>query len=178
MLESILRSQTNPKITFHPDFNQYGGDASVFHEAGYDAYMTAVIMIRLAARLAHEGGWQYTHSQHPNQNVQLPRHIASESKDYLPMDIDAQPIAVIKDHGIGLAEPGIADQQHIAYQLTPKKAINFFSLGRKEDESFPDNVTAIPGFYDERKKFWAPYMNRLRMFQTDEGVLKLPGIMK
>ena len=166
----------------HAEHNTYGGDGHAFHEAGYDAYITATILIRAAARLAHEGGWQLTPPQHQtNQTEPLSHHtknvardVASEAKDYVPMEVDSETPG-IKDHGVGLAETigvvGVASQQPQQNQ----RPVHFLSLGASEDEKFRDDVKMIPSFYDgDNRKFWEPYVNTLRMFNTDEGVLKLP----
>lgn len=184
ILESLLRSQTNPKIELHAESNAYGGDGHAFHEAGYDAYITATILIRVAARLAHEGGWQLTPPQLQTHQTEPPpshhtknvaRDVASEAKDYVPMEVDSEPPG-IKDRGVGLAETigmvGVVSQQPQP-NLRP---VAFLSLGTSEDEKFRDDVKTIPGFYDgDNSKFWEPYVNKLKMFNTDEGVLKLPG---
>ena len=181
MLESFLRTQTNPKIALEPNYSDYGGEDHTYHEAGYDAYMTGFLMIRLAARLAYEGGLRSAISQDQTQpsspstsKHQADRDLASESKDYAPMDVDDGIIAM-KDHGVGLAEGCVIEQQQIKQQI-PTKPIAFLSLGTKEHDLFQDDVKEVPGFYDDHgRKFWKPYMNKLRMFNTDVGVMRLPG---
>ncbi|KAF8455386.1 ribonuclease H-like domain-containing protein [Terfezia claveryi] len=182
ILDSLLRPQTNPKIELHAEANSYGGDNHAFHEAGYDAYITATILIRVAARLVHESGWQLTAPQLQTHQTDPPslrttnvaRDVASEAKDYVPMEVDSE-MPGIKDHGVGLAETmgmvGVVSQQPQPNQ----RPVSFLSLGASEDEKFRDDVETIPGFYDgDISKFWEPYVNNLRMFNTDEGVLKLP----
>ncbi|KAF8423642.1 ribonuclease H-like domain-containing protein [Tirmania nivea] len=183
ILESLLRPQTNPKIELHAEYNTYGGDGHAFHEAGYDAYITATILIRVAARLAHEGGWQLTPpqlqihqtEQPPHHTNNVARDVASEAKDYVPMELDSQ-TSGLKDHGVGLAET-MGMVEVVSQQSQPnQRPIPFLSLGASEDEKFHDDVKAIPGFYgSDNSKFWEPYVNKLRIFNTDEGVLKLPG---
>jgi len=94
------------------------------------------------------------------------RDLASESKDYLPMEVDSE-TPVIKDH---TGRVGVVGKQSQPNQ----KPVTFLSLGPSEDEKFRDDVKVIPDFYGNGQ-FWEPYVNRLRVFGTNEGVLKLPG---
>ncbi|KAK7514655.1 ribonuclease H-like domain-containing protein [Phyllosticta citriasiana] len=53
-IEYKLRSQKLPLILTHPNHYKYHG-SSTLHEAGYDSFLTAIIMVRLSAKLESEG---------------------------------------------------------------------------------------------------------------------------
>ncbi|KAF8466616.1 CAF1 family ribonuclease-domain-containing protein [Kalaharituber pfeilii] len=132
LLESLLRFQANPKILLHPDHTQYASTTEAYHEAGYDAFITSSILIKIAARLAYETGFE---KQEPLTDAWVSR----------------------------------------GPQL-PQARFNFLSLSLEKNEAYPDNVEKIPSFYCEssdKKRFWAPYMNRLRLFNTEGGELRL-----
>ncbi|KAK7538623.1 ribonuclease H-like domain-containing protein [Phyllosticta citribraziliensis] len=53
-IEYKLRSQELPILLTHPRHYKYHG-SSTLHEAGYDSFLTAIIMVRLSAKLESEG---------------------------------------------------------------------------------------------------------------------------
>ncbi|KAK8191461.1 ribonuclease H-like domain-containing protein [Phyllosticta capitalensis] len=53
-IEYKLRSQELPLLLTHPNHFKYHG-SSTLHEAGYDSFLTAIIMVRLSAKLEAEG---------------------------------------------------------------------------------------------------------------------------
>lgn len=55
-IHNKLRGQARPVIVTHADHSKYH-DAESFHEAGYDSFMTALIMIRLSTKLEAEGAY-------------------------------------------------------------------------------------------------------------------------
>ncbi|MCJ1473203.1 hypothetical protein MMC13_001854 [Lambiella insularis] len=53
-LHADLRKQTVPGITLHKDHAKYN-EVAIAHEAGYDAFVTAQVLIRLSAKLEAAG---------------------------------------------------------------------------------------------------------------------------
>ena len=55
-IEEELRSQSKPKICVHKNHTRYNA-RETFHEAGFDSYLTAKIMILLSTKLEISGTW-------------------------------------------------------------------------------------------------------------------------
>ena len=60
-IEEALRVQVKPAIEVHKDHGKYVGE-EMYHEAGYDSYLTARVMILLSAQLEAKGRYVVTES--------------------------------------------------------------------------------------------------------------------
>ena len=139
MLWTNFQLQYNPQVKLHPEYQQYSNAIESYHEAGYDAFLTAKVLLKLAGRLVHETVLQEVARQNTRQN------------------------------SVALGE----DVEEHTSALMP---ISYMALGSEDNVAFMDDVERMPEFWDEgdeMAEFWKPYTNRLRLFGTEDGELRL-----
>lgn len=78
-VERELRSETIPEIHTSGDFDRYINDAYL-HEAGYDSYITAIVAIKLAAKLHKEGSLRK--NDHDRQAQGVAQAAATQPQDF------------------------------------------------------------------------------------------------
>lgn len=81
-IEVRLQSQRRPFVYSHKDHRKYA-DAEAFHEAGFDAYLTALVMLRLSSKLEAEGNYA--------ERVDTPTQVIEQSMASASTQAQSQP---------------------------------------------------------------------------------------
>ena len=183
-IEEALRSQASPKIEVHKEHQKYVGE-DMYHEAGYDSYLTARVMILLSAQLEAKGSY-VADSVPGTPAVATPKSMPSQSPK---SPVEASRFAtktmyeaLMSDDATGTDDTTIVGS---SFALNPNArpfpiaATEGTSQARSpgsEGKSKPNKHTQIkidsvmPPFDSD---FWRVYANKLRVFGTKEGLLDL-----
>jgi poly(A)-specific ribonuclease len=169
-LDEALKAQEVPLITTHPDHLQYEMEASL-HEAGYDSYLTAKILVRLSANLSQQ------QQQKPKEKV---NNTSKGSKKTLESSNSSKktskPTVLVEtseseEGGVELPNGsgvGTGAQEGGSSSRSSKNYAG--SNNRNNSKEARDRRNMMPSF-DSR--FWDIYSNRVRVFGTQEGSMDL-----
>ena len=126
---------------------KYDGNEA-FHEAGYDSYLTALVVIRLSAKLESDGVY-----------VERVDNTAADSEQTSAVSLSDQ-------------SPGPGSLLSSGF-LKAKEGISLLApsvLGWNQPDAEKSDTRDMPPFDGD---FWRVYGNKLRMFGTVERVIHL-----
>lgn len=138
-------------------------DVEAFHEAGYDSFLTAQILVRLSAKLEGEG--EYVDAVEEGvAGLRLGEVEGGdgqvEEEGFTPSEVNGR----WRDHGDATVGKGRAGDPFV-YETGVREHRGVDRRGEKM-------VGGMPRFGSD---FWRVYGNRLRVFGTQEGVCVLDG---
>lgn len=203
-LHEDLKTQLTPRIHLADDFKSYQ-TRHALHEAGYDSYLTAQILLKLAAKLD---------ASLPISNPHIDTKPAENSVNIISDSVD--PLSSDDDGGVALNPPPAAQHstnrfEVLSLPIPVKKNSRQMSLldsdieddltgspplGEPGARDMPVNVADSGNFvplqagyadlYDNETSsddfvppftahFWRAYANKLRVYGTQDEVCKLDG---
>ncbi|KAF2085243.1 CAF1-domain-containing protein, partial [Saccharata proteae CBS 121410] len=179
-IDEQLRRQPTPLIVTHEAHQKYAS-MDTFHEAGFDSYLTALIMIRLSAKLDAAGSAASNKSpgmsddeayetasdglSHANQKKssnQLAPGTTAATAETVKGDSEtwgAPSESSLKPFGDG----GVQEQPAPSFMLN---GCTYYLTPQMQREP----MTAMPPFGTD---FWRVYDNKLRVFGTVESMWQL-----
>jgi poly(A)-specific ribonuclease len=166
-LEEQHRGQKLPVIQTPPAFDKYHLEENArFHEAGYDSYLTALLMIRLSARLAATGEYlsnPAVKSAHlNNDNLDGGVKLSPLTDSFATVQVEDQTNENEWDDTAATLAAQRIESSQIAKEKIP--------LNPEEWREHARAGALVPPFYSA---FWIIYGNRLRVYGTKEELWEL-----
>ncbi|CAI6337072.1 unnamed protein product [Periconia digitata] len=197
-LQKIAESMENqelPSIATHHEHSQYH-DTKAFHEAGFDSLLTATIMLQISAKLHHEQ--QVKAAGDANSDDSFKSAVASEDAFILdgqekvsePVSIPplSAPSAPSEDGFTTVSKKEGREGKAKAKQATVTREFPTYNRFNSLDATGGPTSNVAPMWQDETDEpdckpmemipsfhtsFWTEFGNTLRVFGTDEKVLKI-----
>ncbi|KAF2763420.1 CAF1-domain-containing protein [Pseudovirgaria hyperparasitica] len=146
--EEKLRLQAYPTLETDELFGKYSNadHGALLHEAGYDSYLTALIMVRLSTRLDVQAS---------ADNTTKEPEISDQTTDPKQPDVELFAVKSTK-------------QQHKTQASSSRATLP--SSAQSSASTPLTNSKCMPPFADS---FWQTYGNKLRVFGTAEGLCEV-----
>ena len=145
-LDDVLRAQETPIINTHPDHLKYEMQASL-HEAGYDSFLTAKILIRLSANLQQQ---QTERSSERKKSLTATSTVTSTANSTTALERSES------DEG--------------GVKLPNGKGEENEDIGSSTSATVREGKNMMPSL---DSSFWGIYGNRIRVNGTQEGSMDL-----
>ena len=178
----MMKHEKRPKIVVPPEFSRYA-DEDLFHEAGFDAFITARALVKLSARMWREQKHEKADNSFLETTLVQPRSqkgqpdaddsdgdVSFESaRDASVEEIDEQTegrVVAIKKNS------AMVNNKFASLSLddTGDEAVGVKQHARKS-ETVAEPVVMMPDFY--RHEFWRLLGNKLQTNPTEEGFCEL-----
>lgn len=152
-----LSDLETPPLETDPDHDKYE-NTEAFHEAGYDAYLTAQVAVRLSAKLEREGAYIEVHNDVTDSTNGQSNGLNAQAQGFTPS------IPGAKWKRCGDDTLGPVSKDNLFYQDPSKVQFG------KPTRPLQEHVTIPNGMPKFGSDFWRVYGNKLRVFGTQEGV--------
>lgn len=179
-----LQRQEKPRVETPQTHAKYVGRTS-FHEAGYDSYLTALVAIRLSAKLEHEQRYAEQPKEEPtghngNGNGVLKNVMKTSVSLFAPSSGFRADVGDSDTSSEAKKSSGTASTSRFTSVNVFEKLgmLSFSDDSRSEGSEYADvatkvaeatpSMTKMPDF---QLDFWNVYGNKLRMFGTVDGML-------
>lgn len=159
-----MSRQLTPTLEVEEHHGKYT-DVEAFHEAGFDSFLTAQIMVKLSAKLEREGMYKTnvedaalqkkTKALALTDEAPTNGHVYSDENNFVPSD----PNADWKHGGDPSVGPPVPQNRVIKYDNTAQM-----------EAVIEGGMPKMGG------AFWRVYGNKLRVFGTEEGVCVLAPV--
>ena len=160
----------------HDDHSKYLSHGSA-HEAGYDSFLTATVLIRLSSKLnadrsTLQGGSQILSSDDDDYNEGTGGGVLLRSPSQRPAQEQKRPSRSDRPHGSQRKSTTRPSRNTPLMTMTNR----FEALGKPISASPTETLQPasamrlMPSFDGD---FWAVYGNKLRVFGTEEGICNL-----